>query len=174
MTESRWSSMLVALSLVASAGAGAQTVGARTGSTDSLVAAVRQVAVGARVRLVMQGGGRTLADGPRVEGDSLLAKIDGHTLAFPLAGVDTLWVRNGTSAGRGALILGIPAALVGAILGANFVCEFSDRPCQPNAGTTLQGGLIGAAFLGVPAAVAGGVLGWTIIRWRRVYVRASP
>jgi hypothetical protein len=159
--------------VLAASGAGAQAQPGGAPAGDSLALAIGRTSAGARIRFVMHGGKRTLGDDPRVQNDSVLVKINGRVLAFQLVQIDTLWVKTGRSAGRGAMIVGIPAALVGALLGTSFACGIEATPSCHNASNTFRGAALIAAILGAPAAVAGALIGSTIIRWKRIYVRPA-
>jgi hypothetical protein len=159
--------------LPVSGAARAQMQPVRSKGSDSLAAAIARMPVASRIRFVMHGGERTIANDPRLEGDSMLVKIDKHTVALSLADVDTLWVTNGRYAGRGALLFGIPAAFVGAAIGASFVCDVEPSRSCHSPRNKLGGATLFAAILGAPAAFIGGFLGSAIIRWKPVFVRSA-
>jgi hypothetical protein len=159
--------------ILAAGKAGAQTQPVGTSTPEPLTLVIVHTNAGARIRFVTHGGGRTVADDPQVVNDSMQVKVNGHLLAFPLAQIDTLWVSNGRNAGRGAMIVGIPFAVLGAIVGASFACGIDRTPSCNDAHNTYGGAALFATILGAPAALVGALIGSAIVRWKQVYVRAA-
>jgi len=96
-----------------------------------------------------------------------LRSADGPTIEVPTSSVDSLWVKGGTHAGRGALIGG---AVAGIGLGALFAAVAADAnsrgsgdpcPCDP-------GGLfaVGLVIGGAGGALVGALIGAAVPQWQ--------
>ena len=127
--------------------------------------ALARLGVGQRVR-IRAGGALGLVEGRVVSNSSDLVALvtpDESTIEVPAPGVDSLWVRHGTYAGRGALIGG---AVVGIGLGAFFAAVAADfnsrhKYCGQSGcdvGYFFAGGLVvggaGGAIVGTLMGVA--------------------
>src|SRR5260370_5144481 len=120
--------------------------------------ALARLGAGQRVRLRSSGVG--LVEGGVVSSSPTLVTLrtDGSRIAIPGPTVDSLWVRGGSHAGRGALVGGAVAGIgLGALAAGVASHPWSDCPgCTPGAwfaggfvvgavGGALIGALIGAA-----------------------------
>lgn len=123
-------------------------------------AALARLGVGQRVRIVGSEVGFVFGSVLSASPTFVTLRTDSATIEVPARRVDSLWVREGTHAGRGALIGGaVGAAFFGGVLGGL---------CQPREGCTNRGVamLAGAVVGAVPGGLLGALIGLAVPKWQ--------
>jgi hypothetical protein len=140
---------------------------ARAQEPDTLSAAQRagaalaRLGAGQRVRIVGSEVGFVFGSVLSASPTFVTLRTDSATIEVPARRVDSLWVREGTHAGRGALI--------GGAVGAAFLGAVFSGLCQPREGCTNRGVAIlaGAVVGAVPGSLLGALIGLAVPKWQR-------
>jgi hypothetical protein len=122
------------------------------------------------VRLASRESGRVEGRRVYVLGDSVLLGTEFGVRSIAVANVDSVWVQEGTAALLVGIIVGVPCALFGAMVG-EFIGGDPDSNGSP--GRAIGGlfiGFLGGAF--VCGSVGAGI-GSLIRRWRLEYARPA-
>lgn len=125
--------------------------------------ALARLGGGQRVRIRGSGVGRVEGWVVSNSANPVMLRTDGSRIEVPIPGVDSLWVRDGTHAGTGALI---GAAIGGIALGAFASWAVHDL-CE-GAGNCEETGafFLGFAIGGTGGAGIGALIGLAFPRWR--------
>jgi hypothetical protein len=120
------------------------------------------------VRLAARGTGRLQGDHVALRGDSVFVSTYSDVFTVAAVDVDSMWVQHGTAAPIVGLILGVPCALYGGLVGA-FIG--GDPDSQGSQRRATLGLLIGMAGGGAVCGSVGALMGSFIRRWRLEYAR---
>lgn len=134
-------------------------------SLSAVIARIGPISMGVRVASPLTG--RVRGDGIILQNESVLLTSVRGVRSIPAADVDSVWVRRGTRALAGALIIGIPGALLGGFFGAVFAGDNTNVSSLH----ILRGMLHGAALFGVAFGSVGAAMGSLINHWQLVYPR---
>lgn len=159
MHRQRFGVLVAGLFAVTVGAAGAQEPDTTSAGARAATALVR-LGLGERVRIVSSGVG--FAEGAVLSRSATFVTLRTarSTIEIPAARVDSLWVRQGTYAGRGALIGGVAGAVFfGTVFGG--LCQ-REEGCTNKGVAILVGGLAGA----VPGGLLGALIGVAFPKWQ--------
>jgi hypothetical protein len=122
------------------------------------------------VRFASRGGGRVEGYGISVLGDSLSVDTDQGSRKLAIVDIDSLWVQRGTAALTVGILVALPCAVFGALVGS-FLATDPDSGGRPGHG--FLGGLIGFVIGGAPCGLVGAALGSLIRPWRLEFARTA-
>jgi hypothetical protein len=120
------------------------------------------------VRLTSRATGRVQGNRVSLLGDSVSVSDYSEVHMIAVADVDSMWVQHGSAAPRVGLILGVPCALFGGLVGS-FIGSDPDSNGSPRRATVLL--ILGMAGGGVVCGSAGAFIGSWFRRWRLEYAR---
>lgn len=122
------------------------------------------------VRLTSRATGRVQGNRVSLLGDSVSVSDYSEVHMIAVADVDSMWVQHGSAAPIVGLILGVPCALYGGLVGG-FIGSDPDSNGSP--GRATVGLIIGMAGGGFVCGSAGAFIGSWFRRWRLEYARPT-
>ena len=122
------------------------------------------------VRLTSRATGRVQGNRVSLLGDSVYVSTYSEVHTIAVVDVDSVWVQHGSAAPIVGLILGVPCALYGGLVGS-FIGSDPDSNGSPGRGTV--GLIIGMAAGGFLCGSAGAFIGSLFPRWRLEYARPT-
>jgi hypothetical protein len=122
------------------------------------------------VRLTSRSTGRVEGNRVSLLGDSVSVSDYSEVHMIALVDVDSMWVQRGSAAPIVGLILGVPCALYGGLVGS-FIGSDPDSNGSPRRATVLL--IVGMAAGGFVCGSAGAFIGSWFRRWRLEYARPT-
>lgn len=122
------------------------------------------------VRLTSRATGRVQGNRVSLLGDSVSVSDYAEVHMIAVVDVDSMWVQHGSAAPIVGLILGVPCALFGGMVGS-FIGSDPDSNGSPRRATVLL--ILGMAGGGFVCGSAGAFIGSWFPRWRLEYVRPT-
>jgi hypothetical protein len=122
------------------------------------------------VRLTSRATGRVQGNRISLLGDSVSVSNYSEVHTIAVADVDSMWVQHGSAAPIVGLILGVPCALFGGLVGS-FIGSDPDSNGSPRRATVLL--ILGMAGGGFVCGSAGAFIGSWFPRWRLEYARPT-
>jgi hypothetical protein len=122
------------------------------------------------VRLTSRATGRVQGNRVSLLGDSVSVSDYSEVHMIALGDIDSMWVQHGSAAPIVGLILGVPCALYGGLVGS-FIGNDHDSNGSPRRGTLLL--IVGMAGGGLVCGSAGAFIGSWFRRWRLEYARPT-
>lgn len=122
------------------------------------------------VRLTSPATGRVQGNRVSLLGDSVSVSDYSEVHMIAVVDVDSMWVQHGSAAPIVGLILGVPCALYGGLVGS-FIGSDPDSNGSPRRATVLL--ILGMAGGGFVCGSAGAFIGSWFRRWRLEYVRPT-
>jgi hypothetical protein len=122
------------------------------------------------VRLSSRATGRVQGNRISLLGDSVSVSDCSEVHMIAVVDVDSMWVQHGSAAPIVGLILGVPCAVYGGLVGA-FIGSDPDSNGSPRRATVLI--ILGTAGGGFVCGSAGAFIGSWFPRWRLEYARPT-
>ena len=122
------------------------------------------------VRLTSRATGRVQGNRISLLGDSVSVSNYSEVHMIAVADVDSMWVQHGSAAPIVGLVLGVPCAVYGGLVGA-FIGSDPDSNGSPRRATALI--ILGTAGGGFVCGSAGAFIGSWFRRWRLEYARPT-
>jgi hypothetical protein len=122
------------------------------------------------VRLTSRAIGRVQGNRVSLLGDSVSVSDYSEVHMIAVVDVDSMWVQHGSAAPIVGLILGVPCALYGGLVGS-FIGSDPDSNGSPRRATVLL--IVGMAGGGLVCGSAGAFIGSWFRRWRLEYARPT-
>jgi hypothetical protein len=141
------------------------------GADSSLRNSVSRISADSQrsVRVASRETGRVEGSHVSLRGDSVLLNTDSGVRVISLVNVDSLWVQHGTAAPILGIIVGVPCAVFGGMVGS-----LAGGPdSSGGSGSAAAGIIIGMLGGGFVCGSIGAGIGSLFRRWRLEYARPT-